>query len=121
MRKHERGVTLIGWLFLLLPIALIVYAGIRVTPVYLNYFRVVRSLEQLATDSRGESQINPVALRASIEKRFDVEYVDHPAPKDIDIHRDGDHWVAVADYEDIAPLFANVSVLMQFHKQVDLQ
>ena len=121
MRKHQRGVTFIGWVFLLIPLAILVYVGIRLTPLYLNYFRVVRSLEQLAADTRGDAQINPVALRASIEKRFDVEYVDRPAPKEIDIHRDGDHWVAVADYEDPAPLFGNVLIIVQFRKQVDLQ
>ncbi len=121
MRKHQRGVTFIGWMFLLIPLAILVYVGIRVTPLYLNYFRVVRSLEQLAADTKGDSQINPVALRASIEKRFDVEYVDHPAAKEIDIHREGDRWVAVADYEDPAPLFGNVLILVQFRKQVDLQ
>ncbi len=121
MRKHQRGVTFIGWLFLLMPLAVLVYVGIRVTPLYLNYFRVVRSLEQLATDTRGDAQINPVALRNSLEKRFDVEYVDRPSAKEIDIHREGDRWVAVADYEDPAPLFANVLIIVQFRKQVDLQ
>ena len=121
MRKHQRGVTFIGWLFLLMPLALLVYVGIRITPLYLNYFRVVRSLEQLAADTRGDSQVNPVALRTSLEKRFDVEYIDHPTAKEIDIHREGDRWVAVADYEDPAPLFANVLILVQFRKQVDLQ
>ena len=121
MRRHQRGVTFIGWIFLLVPLAILVYVGIRVAPLYLNYFRVVRSLEQLAADTRCDSQINPVALRASIEKRFDVEYVDRPTAKEIDIHREGDKWVAVADYEDPAPLFGNVLILVQFRKQVDLQ
>ena len=121
MRKSQRGVTFIGWIVLLVPVGILVYAGIRLTPIYINYFRVVKALEQQATESKGESQINPTTVRASLEKRFDVQYVDHPAAKDIDVHRDGDKWVAVADYEDVAPLFANVSILAQFHKQVELQ
>jgi hypothetical protein len=121
MRKSQRGVTFIGWVVLLAPFAVLGYAGIRLAPIYMNYFRVVRALEQLATESKGESQINPSAVRASLDKRFDVEYVDHPAGKDIDVHREGDHWVAIADYEDVAPLIGNVSILVQFHKQVELQ
>lgn len=121
MRKSQRGVTFIGWVVLLAPLAVLVYAGIRLTPIYMNYFRVVRALDQLASESKNESQINPTAVRASLEKRFDVQYVDHPAPKDIDVHRDGEHWVAIADYEDVAPLIGNVSILVQFTKQVELQ
>jgi len=121
MRKYQRGVTLIGWLFLLLPLALVVYAGIRVAPIYLNYYRVVQALSQTASESRGSAQVDPAAIRSTLTKRFDVNYIDHPEAKDIDIHRDGDRWVAVADYEDLAPMFGNVSILMQFKKQVDLQ
>lgn len=121
MRKSQRGVTFIGWLVLLVPIGILVYAGIRLTPIYINYFRVVKALEQIATESKGDNAISPAAVHASLYKHFDVQYVDHPDAKDIDIHRDGDHWVAIADYEDVAPLFANVSILAQFHKQVELQ
>jgi hypothetical protein len=121
MRKSQRGVTFIGWLVLLAPLAVLVYVGIRLTPIYLNYFHVVRSLEQLAEETDVSSQITPASVRLSLEKRFDVEYVDRPSPKDIDVHRDGDHWVVIAEYEDLAPLFGNVSILVQFSKQVELK
>jgi len=121
MRKHQRGVTFIGWVFLLIPLAILIYVGIRVAPLYMNYFKVSRSLEQLATETRSEGQVNPVALRSSLNKRFDVEYIDHPTANEIDIHREGDGWVAVADYEDPTPLFGNVLLVVQFRKQVNLQ
>jgi len=37
------------------------------------------------------------------------------------VHREGDHWVAIAKYEEVAPLFGNLSLLMEFNKQVELQ
>ena len=120
MRKSQRGITLIGWMLLLIPIGIIGYAGIRVVPIYLNYFRVLKVLEQTASESKGEA-VNPTEARASIERRFNVEYVDTPDAKDIDIHRDGDHWVAIAKYEEVAPLFGNMSLLIEFDKQVVLQ
>ena len=40
MRQNERGVTFLGWVILLLPAALVLYAGIRLTPVYLEYMKV---------------------------------------------------------------------------------
>ena len=121
MRKSQRGVTLIGWVILLMPVGVLVYAGIRLTPIYLNYYRVVEALKQQAAESKDDTQINPTTVRQSLAKRFDVQYVDHPSVTDIEVRRDGDHWVAVADYEDLAPLFANISILVQFKKQVDLQ
>ena len=32
MRKYQRGVTFIGWIILMIPIAIVFYAGIRLTP-----------------------------------------------------------------------------------------
>ncbi|MCC7462581.1 MAG: DUF4845 domain-containing protein [Gammaproteobacteria bacterium] len=120
MRSTQRGVTFIGWLFLLIPVAILVYAGIRLTPVYLNYFRVARSLEQTAQQYQDGGQINPQDVRFSIEKRFDVESVDFPTAKDIDIHRQGEGWVMIADYEGYAPLFGNIALVIDFHKEVGL-
>ena len=122
MPKNQRGMTLIGWLLLMIPVGIVVYVLIRVTPIYLNYLHVSKAMEQMASESKGEGvAINPVDVHQSLEKRFDIEYVSDPAAKDIDVHRDGDHWVAVANYEDVAPLFGNVSLLLQFDKQVDLK
>jgi hypothetical protein len=120
MRKSQRGITLIGWMLLLIPIAIIGYAGIRVAPYYINYFRVVKALDQTASESKGET-INPTDVHNSLERRFNVEYVDKPDAKDIEVHRDGEHWVAIAKYEEVAPLFGNLSLLMEFDKQVVLQ
>jgi hypothetical protein len=119
-RRAQRGVTFLGWLFLLIPVAIVVYAGIRLLPVYLNYQRVARSLERLPEQNTDAQSITAAALRDSLNKSFDIETIEFPTTKDIDIHRDGDHWVAIADYQDVAPLFGDLSLQVQFHKEVDL-
>jgi Domain of unknown function (DUF4845) len=120
MRHSQRGITFVGWLVLLVPVAIVLYAGIRLSPIYLNYMRVAKAIAQTASEAKGESA-NAQTLRTSMEKHFDIEGIEHPAPKDIDIHREGDHWVVIADYEDLAPLFGNLSLLAEFHKQVAVQ
>jgi hypothetical protein len=120
MRHSQRGVTFIGWILLLIPIAILVFAVIRLTPIYMNYMSVAKSLSQLASESKGES-VSADGLRNSLGKHFQVGYVDKPDVKDIDIHREGSHWAVVADYEEVAPLFGNISLLVEFHKQVTIQ
>jgi hypothetical protein len=121
MRHSQRGITVIGWLILLVPVAIVVYGGIRVTPMYLNYMRVSKALTQLVSEAKSGSGTNPVELRNTLAKHFDIDSIEHPDIKDIDIHREGDKWVAIADYEDVAPMFGNISLLLQFHKQVEMQ
>jgi hypothetical protein len=121
MRHSQRGITFIGWLFLLAPLCIIVYAGMRVTPMYLNYMNVSKALSQVASQAKSSSGMSPVQLQTSIEKNFDVQGIEHPNPRDVSVHREGEHMVAVTDYEDVAPLFGNISLLLQFHKQVEVQ
>jgi hypothetical protein len=121
MRHTQRGVTFVGWLFLLVSVAIVVYEGIRLTPMYLNYMRVVKALERLADPSAAQgSNTSAQSLRQQLERSYDIDSIDHPATKDVDIHREEDHWVAIADYEDVAPLFGNLSLMVHFHKEVDL-
>jgi len=57
-------------------------------------------------------------IRGSIEKHFDIESVDYPTPKDIKITRDGKAWAIQVAYDDQAPLFANLAILVVFDKTV---
>jgi hypothetical protein len=116
MRKNEQGVTFIGWILLLLPVAVFLYCAIRLTPVYMNYMAVARSMEQMKTEVTDGSPVNPVALRVSLEKRFDIEGITVPGVKDVQIKQEEDGWTAVADYEELVPLFFNINLLVQFHK-----
>jgi uncharacterized protein DUF4845 len=121
MRHSQRGVTFLGWVILLVPMAIVVYAGIRLTPIYLNYMRVARSVEDLTSESKlGNGPTDEASMRLVLNRHFEIEGIDHPTVKDIEIHRDGEHWVASVDYEDVAPLFGNMSLLVQFHKEVDV-
>ncbi|HWW19995.1 MAG TPA: DUF4845 domain-containing protein [Steroidobacteraceae bacterium] len=120
MRHSQRGVTFIGWILLLAPIAILIFVAIRLTPIYLNYMSVVKALNTVASENKGETS-SAEGLRNALAKHFQVGYVEKPDPRDLDIHRDGTHWAVIADYEETAPLFGNLSLLVEFHKEVDVQ
>jgi len=119
MRARQRGVTAIGWLILLIPFAIIIYACIRLLPIYMNYMEVARSLNELTSEYR-TGGATPQSIRESLQKRFDVEGVDYPTVKDISISRDGQGWAVEAAYYDQAPLFAHITLQVQFDKTVTL-
>jgi hypothetical protein len=119
MYRRQRGVTFLGWLVLLVPLAIVGYAAIRIIPVYLNYMRVAKSLDDAATAMQSVSMISDGAIRSSLEKRFDIESIDYPDVKDVTIRRDGTGWVIEAKYSDWAPLFANISLQIDFDKTAE--
>lgn len=120
MRRYQRGITFIGWLFLLVPIALCVYAGIRITPVYLNYMKVTHTLESITTEIPNETA-SADGIRNTIGKHFQIDSLDYPDIKDLKITRDNGTWKIEANYEDQAPLFANIAILITFDKVVKLK
>jgi len=117
MRRRQAGITFIGWLFLMVPVAIVGYCVIRLTPVYLNSMKVSKALKETAGDFKGEEQINPTAVRVALEKRFDVDSIDFPDVKSVLIARDGTQWVLTSNYEDKVALFKNISLLVQFDKR----
>jgi hypothetical protein len=119
MRSKQTGITLIGWIILLVPFAICFYAGIRLAPVYLNYMKVARTLEQVKSEFKG-GDANQAAVRSAVEKHLNIESVDYPDIKDIKITRDGKTWTVNAAYDDQAPLFSNVFILVTFDKTVTL-
>src|ERR1700759_2815316 len=122
MRHSQRGVTFIGWIILLVPVAIVVFAGIRLAPIYLNYFSVVKYMNLVASENReGGSSVTPSSLHYALEKTFGVGYVEQPDAKDIEIRRVDGGWIMIADYEETAPIFANVLLLASFHKEVPVR
>ena len=117
MRNRQQGVTAIGWLFLLTPFVIVVYAGIRLAPVYLNYMKVVRAIDNAASTAKGGAG-DATAIRTAIDRHFEVDMVEFPTSKDVQIRREGGAWVIEAKYDDEAPLFGNVSLHVIFDKTV---
>jgi Domain of unknown function (DUF4845) len=117
MRNRQKGVTAIGWVFLLTPLAIVIYAGIRLAPVYLNYMKVVKAMEGSVTELKA-SGASPLTIRTTIDKHFEIDMVEYPTTKDMKITKDGSAWVVESQYDDDAPLFANLSLHVTFDKKV---
>ncbi len=120
MRRHQRGITTLGWIILLIPFAIVFYAGVRITPVYLNYMKVTHTLEQVAGEVPNETATAD-GIRNVVGKHFDIESVDFPDVKDIKVTRVNSVWQVEATYDDQAPLFANIFILISFDKVVQLK
>ena len=120
MRKYQRGVTFIGWIILMIPIAIVFYAGIRLTPVYLNYMKVTHTLNAVATEVPNDGT-NAEGIRNVIRKHFQIDEVDYPSDQDIKIVRDNGVWTMEANYDDQAPLFSNVALLVTFDLKVKIK
>ena len=116
--KHQHGMTAIGWLLVLVIIGFFVLLALRMVPAYLDYYKVVSTLDGLTSES-GFS--NPREIRKLLERRFEISYVDAITPQDVEIKPKGDKFIVTAAYEKSEHIMANVYVVMDFEKMVEVK
>jgi hypothetical protein len=120
MRQHQQGMTFLGLLCILALAGVVVYAGIRLIPVYLNYMKVARILEATASETKSDSpDIN--AMRNIISRHWQIDDPTGVNEKDIEITKDDTGVQMHVVYDDVVPYIANVSLTVHFDKTVKVQ
>ena len=111
----QRGMTGIGWLIVLALIGFFVLLTLKIVPSYMEYYKVVATLTAMEKESGFSS---PQEIRRLAARRFDISYVEAITPKDLKIKSRGKKFSVTAKYESRKHLFHNISVVMDFEKQV---
>ena len=112
---RQKGMTGIGWLIVLGLIGFFALLTLKMVPSYLEYYKIVSTLESIAEESGFDS---PVEIRTLLERRFEISYVNTILPKDVIIKSAGKNYTVRARYDSKVHLFGNVFVVMEFDKQV---
>jgi hypothetical protein len=97
-----------------------VYAGIRLVPVYLEYTKVARALEQVR-DEQVANNTSSQMIRNALERHWDVEDIASIGWKEVDIRKTSDGFEVEANYSVERPFVANVYLLTKFDKLVTIQ
>ena len=116
--KHSQaGMTTLGLIILVSFVGIFAFAGIRLTPVYLNYMKVAGVVSGVHKEFDGANATRS-SIRNSISRRFDIESVGEITAREVKVTKvEGGHEVA-ATYSHKAPFVANVSFVVDFDKRV---
>jgi ribonuclease HI len=120
MKHRQRGATFLGIVVILLILGSALYAGIRLVPVYLEFTKVARALEQVR-DEHSAVDTNSQLIRNSLERRWDVEDIKSIGWKEVEIKRTNQGFDVRAAYNVERPFVANVFLLTKFDKLVTIQ
>ena len=111
-RKRQRGVSMIGFLFVATVVVVCVMIGFRVTPAYIEYYSVKKALEEALENAK---DLNSAAeIRSAFQKRADAGYIESVTAKDVDVVKDKNSITASASWTRKLPLIANASLLLDF-------
>jgi Domain of unknown function (DUF4845) len=119
MRHRQQGITFIGLLFIVLLVALPVYAIIRLVPVYINYMAVSRNLESLRSEFKGTP--DPGGIHRSLDRHWQIDDVTAIQTNDIEITKEDGAVVVHAAYDDKVSYLGNISLVVSFDKSVRIE
>lgn len=118
VRKHQ-GMSLVGFLLVLVMVLFFLFLGMRIAPIYLEYYSVVSAMNGLANE-RGSAQYSAYDIKAKIMNRLYVSYTDgNVTEHDIKIVRRQGVQLRIT-YEVRKPLMGNLDVIASFDEFVTL-
>lgn len=118
MQNQQRGLTMIGFLFVAFVLVMVAMLGMKLVPAYIEFFSVKKILAAMGQESDLKSQSNG-DIRTSFSKRANVSYVTVVKPEDLSITRPDGVPVISVKYEFRTPLVGNVSLVVDFSASSD--
>jgi len=116
---HQRGMTAIGWLLVLGLIAFFTLVTLRLVPMYLEYAKVVSTLESLPSEP-GIASLSKGEIVGIIARRFDVNDVKDVDPKKVVVSKERGVLKIGFSYERREHLISNIDVVGKFDKYVEV-
>ncbi|MET0225618.1 MAG: DUF4845 domain-containing protein [Dokdonella sp.] len=121
MQRKVRGITLIGFVIVLCVLGFFAYLAMRLVPMYVEYFGVVKAMEQVRTEGNS-AQRSVDEIRRDIILKFNTQYVDEASvpPAAIQVVRQGGASTLRIAYEKRVPFLYNLDIVGKFDKSVNL-
>lgn len=113
MKRTQSGMTLIGFVIVLAVVGLFAYVGMKLVPMYSEYYAVKQALKGLASEP-GIADRDPAKIQDLFFRRLYISYAENVKPENVDIKRGDDGWVMTVDYEIRKPIIGNLDVVGKF-------
>lgn len=115
----QGGMTLIGFMIVLSFVIFVSYIGMKIGPIYMEYYSVVSAMNGVASE-RGSANLSPYDIRVKVLNRLYVSYsADNVKERDIKLVRNNGLNLRIA-YEVRKPVIGNLDVVAKFDKTVRL-
>jgi len=121
--KRQSGITLIGFIIVLVIAAFFIYTAMKLVPAYLDYFNVSKAMNTVASQA-ASSSMSPEEIRRQLDTQQLSQYF-----ADEDIAAGNVHVVNTPNggpslklsYDRKIPWIYNIDFLLHFEKSVPLR
>lgn len=112
MRERQRGLSMLGFLFVAAVVIVVALVGFRMVPAYIEYYSVQKALEGAMADT---NDLNLNAVRRAVDRRLGADYIDSVRGSDVQLTKTGNTYTAELTWEKRLPLVYNVSLVLDFN------
>ena len=119
MKRNQGGLTLIGFIIVLAVVGVFAYVGMKLFPMYSEFYSVKQALKGLAAEP-GIANTDPAKVKDLLFRRLYVSYAENVKPNNVKVTRDGQGYVVTVQYEVRRELIGNLDVVGKFEASEDL-
>ena len=117
MNRKQSGITMIGFLITLALIILFIYCGMKIIPMYTEFYSVKQAMAGIAKEPEmGNASKDKV--RQMFKRRLDISYANTVLKMDpLKIESTDSGYKMTVDYERREELIANLDIVGKFHAE----
>jgi hypothetical protein len=117
--KKQSGMTLIGFIIVLALVLFMSFIGMKIAPIYLEYYSVVSAMNGVAKE-RGSANLSPYDVKVKVLNRLYLSYsAENVKEQHIKLVRRNGVYLRIA-YDVRKPVIGNLDVMATFDKSVRL-
>jgi hypothetical protein len=113
MKRTQSGMTLIGFIIVLGVVGLFAYIGMKLVPMYSEYYAVKQALKGLQQEP-GIANRDPGKIQDLFFRRLYISYAENVQPENVKIKRIDRGWQMDVNYEVRKPIIGNLDVVGKF-------
>ncbi|MGH8547503.1 MAG: DUF4845 domain-containing protein [Methylococcales bacterium] len=110
---NQKGLTFVSIMVILFVIGFFALLILKIAPIYMNHFKVMDAMSSLKREG-GMETYSKAKILDTVQKRLDVNMVDHIRAENIKIVKTPTYVSVTIDYEVIEKIFGNLDVLVYF-------
>lgn len=120
-RARQSGISLIGFIIILVVLGFFAFLFMRLYPAYYEYYNVIGAMEALKREP-AVARWTPDEIWKSLDKRMYINYVDEKFvnKRSFLIKRAGNGYTLSVKYERREPMIYNLDYVARFERTVQL-
>ena len=110
--RRQKGLTLTGFIVVAVIVVIALLLGFKIAPPYMEFYTLQKLLRQIAEEPiKGDPR---TSVRRAFQLKSGIDNITAVSADDLQVTKEGESIVIVAEYSVRVPLVYNISAVMDF-------